>query len=65
MVIYAISLCMKNLNQSITERIDLLNNGELESNNNKYMFPFVDYKKGYAITFVKLKMVKGLWKRYL
>jgi hypothetical protein len=56
---------MKNLQQSITERIDMLNKGELESNNNKYMFPFVDYKKGYQITFVKLHNVKGGWKRYL
>lgn len=56
---------MKNLQQSIDERIELLNNGELESNNNKYMFPFIDFKNGYTIEFVKLENVKGEWKRYL
>jgi len=52
---------MKTLQQSINERIDLLNNGDIESTCNKYCFPFVDFKDGYHITFVELCKIKGVW----
>jgi len=55
---------MKNLKESISERIRLLNRGVIEGSGKVYKFPFIDCKNNYHLTFIELRKRKGLWVHY-